>query len=595
MTRPVPLYYPWASDGTIESFPPTLLAELSMCAASNAIREKPNWWDKIKNPTIVANWRHELYTESRRRDPPFHLSEEQIDFVFKELDWYAEKRQEQVDRGAAGEATIDVGVEGTRRADGLIPEMLRERLLKGVYKLMDKPDEEKDWHPGSDNLVLDLVHPSLFPFVAGRTRVTEQEAIPPLEFITAGKILDTAPIPPTSTIKEDSNFYSKNHQWLPTDFDVSSEGKVKARSYINNLHPVEHKEMYPILEEILEKFLPMFEEVLSEIQYFWKRPKRLEIDHYDWYGPDPEFAEDHESELDSDEDDSEEEEEEEEEEEDEDDEERQEDGGEKTPKAPKAPKEPKKEYISSYDYYKERLPLPPSVPIFSPPESFPLYNLKTLKTPLQIITKLANIELTPSSPFYRGGTWHVEGMANENIVATGIYYYDTHNITDSRLNFRMQIQEPRYHQSDDRGAKHLYGVKNKDPLVQDLDGIYTRQGRCLVFPNFFQHQVQSFQLADPTKPGSRKILAFFLVHPEEPVLSTTFVPPQQRDWDNRPFVAETKTKLPPELLREIEKMVDWPMDLEEAKRHRADLMKERGNFSETINELFEIPFDLCEH
>lgn len=30
--------------------------------------------------------------------------------------------------------------------------------------------------------------------------------------------------------------------------------------------------------------------------------------------------------------------------------------------------------------------------------------------PLQIIVKLANIELTPDKPEYEGGSWHVEGM-----------------------------------------------------------------------------------------------------------------------------------------------------------------------------------------
>jgi hypothetical protein len=187
-------------------------------------------------------------------------------------------------------------------------------------------------------------------------------------------------------------------------------------------------------------------------------------------------------------------------------------------------------------------------------------------------------------------------MANENIVATGIYYYGTENITDSRIKFRVQIAEPDYVQSDDRGTKHLYGVENEDPLVQYLDGIATKQDRCVVFPNIFQHKVQSFSLADPTKPGYRKILAFFLVNPEDPILSTTFVPPQQEDWDNRAFVKEVHNKLPPELLREVDQMVDWPMDLKEAKKHRADLMAERRSFSETIKtDLFERPFSLCEH
>ncbi|KAG0251900.1 hypothetical protein BGZ95_006767, partial [Linnemannia exigua] len=294
----------------------------------------------------------------------------------------------------------------------------------------------------------------------------------------------TAPIPPTSTTpKASSQFFSKTHQWLPTDFDVSSEGKVKARSYINNLHPVVHNEMYPVLEEILEKILPMFEEVLLTAN----RP---------WYGPDPEFADDHERDSDDDDDEDEDE-----------DEEGDGDGGEKPAKALKEPKEPR----------------------------------ETLTTPLQVIIKLANIELTPENPSYNGGTWHVEGMANENIVATGIYYYDTHNISDSRLDFRIQIEEPRYYQSDDRGTQHLYGVQNQDPLVQYLDGIETRQ--------------RSLSL--------------------EPILSTTHVPPQQKEWDHRDFVTEVYNRLPPERVREVEMRVDWPMDLEEAKSHRADLMVER--------------------
>ena len=34
---------------------------------------------------------------------------------------------------------------------------------------------------------------------------------------------------------------------------------------------------------------------------------------------------------------------------------------------------------------------------------------------LQIIVKLANIHLTPEKPTYEGGTWHVEGQANESM------------------------------------------------------------------------------------------------------------------------------------------------------------------------------------
>ena len=31
------------------------------------------------------------------------------------------------------------------------------------------PEDQKDWHPGSNKQVLDLVHPSLYPLVYGKT------------------------------------------------------------------------------------------------------------------------------------------------------------------------------------------------------------------------------------------------------------------------------------------------------------------------------------------------------------------------------------------------------------------------------------------
>ncbi len=36
-----------------------------------------------------------------------------------------------------------------------------QALVRGVAILESVPDEEKDWHPGSEHQVLDLVHPSL--------------------------------------------------------------------------------------------------------------------------------------------------------------------------------------------------------------------------------------------------------------------------------------------------------------------------------------------------------------------------------------------------------------------------------------------------
>ncbi|KAG0296262.1 hypothetical protein BGZ96_009908 [Linnemannia gamsii] len=392
--------------------------------------QKSNWWSKIKDPKIVGKWRQEILTVGLEREVRYQLREEQLDYIFKELEWHVQRPQDQIDRGTI--AAIDIGIEGTHRSDGLIPEELKNRLLRCVKKLEDVPEDKKDWHPGSNNQVLDLVHPSLFPFVAGRTRVTE-EAVPPQEFITAGK--------------------------LP-------RGQVQAKSYINNLHPVEHQDMYPVLEDILEKLLPMFEETLTEIKDFPDSRQMIWVDDEKWYGSEPEFEpeeddSDYSCEV------------------------------EEEAERGESPKEPKV-YVNADNYYRTRLSLPVNIPEFYPRFESPKYDLKNTGKPLQFI-----------------------------------------NITESRLNFKIQTQEPDHPQSDDRGTLHLYVLTNHGPLVQYMDGIITKQDRCIVFPNILQHHVQSFKLLDPTKPGYRKILAFFLVNPEEPVLSTTFVPPQQRAWDIR--------------------------------------------------------------
>jgi len=213
-----------------------------------------------------------------------------------------------------------------------------------------------------------------------------------------------------------------------------------------------------------------------------------------------------------------------------------------------------------------------------------------------VIVKLANIELTPENPTYKGGAWHVEGMANEEIVATGIYYYHSENVTETRLNFRIQVWEPDL-ELGHVGYRILYGLSSEEGLNQHLDGIVTKQDRCIAFPNIYQHQVQPFELVDKTKPGKRQILVFFLVDPRYPILSTTQVPPQQLSWAiSAGLMDEVNRKLPPELVALVSTYMDWPMSLKGAKQHREKLMAERGRFAQKVNrQIFERSFSLCEH
>jgi hypothetical protein len=131
-----------------------------------------------------------------------------------------------------------------------------------------------------------------------------------------------------------------------------------------------------------------------------------------------------------------------------------------------------------------------------------------------VIVKLASIELTPEMPTYDGGSWHLEGMLNERIVGTAIYYYDVSNVTTSRLCFRNEagVHDSGLHYKQDYHGPmaETFGIDsirmNSEPPVQEIGTVARKQGRMLVFGNTLQHKVEPFELEDKSKTGHRRFL-----------------------------------------------------------------------------------------
>lgn len=253
----------------------------------------------------------------------------------------------------------------------------------------------------------------------------------------------------------------------------------------------------------------------------------------------------------------------------------------------------------------------PEPGVFSPPEA-PKETVDLRKDyghrGLQVIVKLANIELTPEKPEYEGGTWHVEGQLNEHIVATALYYYDNENITESHLAFRQQsatddIIEIGYPQHVHGWLEDIFGCEQDGPAVQEVGEVLCSEGRLLTFPNILQHQVQPFELEDPTKKGHRKILALFLVDPGLRIISTANVPPQQKEWwseevdrqmkESGQAMAKLSNELKDKVFGDVE---DFPIGMDEAKELRLKLMEERKKYVIAGKQAFEKNvFSLCEH
>ncbi|MFH8637268.1 DUF4246 domain-containing protein [Streptomyces goshikiensis] len=493
---------PFHTSRSIAFAAPRTLRELEMMRCSAHLRAKPGWFDKRNDADVVARWTREALDQG--------LTEAQVRYVLAELAHYAALRD--------GRTGVEVSaVDGVWQSDALVDDGLRSRLREAVRVLEQVPEAEKDWHPGSDGQVLDLVHPSLFCLVNEVSGGPERAWLNPTDRYSRYE-------------------FSEKFQWLPTDVDVSEDGDVAFRSYVNNVHPEAHRELASVLPELFARLRPLFENVLTDLRH--PRPLRIEADPYGWYDSEPQRPE----------------------------------------KSAHGDDEAYAEAVSAWelaldDWWENRSPVIPDAPDFTPPERPGASDRVDLRgRRLQVIVKLATIHLTPDKPEYAGGSWHVEGMMNERIVSTGIYYWDSENITESRLSFRAALDDPSYEQNDDNGLREVYGLEDEDALNQTLGSASTPAGRCLAFPNVLQHRVGSFRLTDTTRPGHRKILAFFLVDPSEGIVSTSDVPPQQ-PW------SDTST-----------------MTLEQAKEHREQLMRERKFFvAEHNDQLYEREFSLCEH
>ena len=287
-----------------------------------------------------------------------------MDWIIKELQWKAEVFQE-----SRMFLAFDPGVV---KSDTAIPSELQQALKEAVRPLENVSEIEKDYHPGSDNKVVDLVHPSLFPVIYGRTHILPDKLIgrddclhnigmPQLLSEPQGEIRDSY-----HGFNSNFNPYSRKFQWMPCDVEFTTDG-CRIASYINNLHPSENRPLYDVIENILSRTIPLWNASLTG--YDKQRINYTEV----------KYLED----------------------------------------AVSVPKqldgESEENFFDRCDQVRANCPIRlPEPGKFKPPEidRHDKIDLREMfaEKGLQVIVKLANIELTPDKPEYDGGSWHVEGQ-----------------------------------------------------------------------------------------------------------------------------------------------------------------------------------------
>ncbi|KAJ8324237.1 hypothetical protein O5D80_007433 [Batrachochytrium dendrobatidis] len=487
------------------------LVEMRYVQYLQCILCKPMWWIDITNQHIVEQWRADSLDQNISPST-FNLALEQLGFFVKQL----------VCNGSDGLGTIVPGpVELTYILDNGIPDNVYTRLMTNVS------DIEHGSNHNTGQMVHNLIDASMYSVVYGQTMIAplsirlKYTTMVPCDILLSTQLVSDTPI-----IDGDFEFISRKFQCLPSEFRVEQDGSVTINSYINNLNPIWHRDMYKCIAKIFKCFVPMFESLFRTIHPMFKYIDiRNGINGYE-----PPNQSDY------------------------------------------GDMEPDTQVIR-----------PVYVPIL--PEHFePKYEsakpVSLRGRNLQVIVKLTNIQLTPSKPKYDEGNWHIEGPINESIVATGLYYYDVENITTPELDYREAVDRFDRQKASNMYWKDVYGIDQESPQNQYIGLLEVSNGRCVVYPNRYQHKEQSFKLADPTQPGHCKILTFFVVNPVCRIVSTAHVAPQQPQWYNSSL---DKTPIPPELWNDATQYIQGVQSPAKAKHYRDELTSDRTRITTAYN------------
>ena len=134
-----------------------------MMELMNRITDKQDWHEKVFNDAISAEWKQEALAMHTDK---VQISQKMVDWCIDEVKYKADVFKE---------FDCIETLDGVWKSDTIVPEGLRLALLKAVAPLENVPDKEKDWHPGSNNQVLDVVHPSIYPLVYGQSHILPED------------------------------------------------------------------------------------------------------------------------------------------------------------------------------------------------------------------------------------------------------------------------------------------------------------------------------------------------------------------------------------------------------------------------------------
>ncbi|KAK7693628.1 hypothetical protein QCA50_003197 [Cerrena zonata] len=543
----------------------------------DAVRAKPDWALKILDSErgLAEKWAREagLYPVEKTEEPetkrkgkpkksdtrthvPVEAIEETLDDLKSEarrlrtLDYTLRLTSPQISAREVDWQKIDADVfKMWKFANGSLGSMYPMDWFPNLFipnwlrHLMNLPAvEPKDFHPETGRKVQDLIHPSLYPYTVGITEILP--GVEPPRLNDKGKFHITMT---TNAEWYKSETFESTQSWIPSIFAVNEDAtEARIEGYINGLGQREHfPDLYRLVEKVFVLCLPHFGKTLEDGNKF--EDADLTPSEKRW-----------EERSDA-----------------------REDGDMLKSEWKQMLQESHAERAKEDEAHKAKIKEVQEI-VIKEWNQFASGNDAGLKQntkycdrfknqKLKVIVKAANYILKPGQEYE--GSWHMEGMPHERVVASAIYYYSADpSLSDEGLGIR-RFRNPNGFPNEEEHNIDNFIVSpkqsNEDEDDEDEDGdddedggdddnvkwdypsdweldedegfelhnfvpvgtvattnsedivpVGHQTGRIVSFPNFVQHKVLKLKNEGP-ETAVRKILCFFLVEDNDEHLKTS--------------------------------------------------------------------------
>ncbi|KAL4811967.1 hypothetical protein BDW67DRAFT_189146 [Aspergillus spinulosporus] len=253
--------------------------ELEILALINKLTDQPDWHHAVFDQQVTAQWRESAVASSSL------INDKTWDWCLEEL----QDKARQFDRD--GHLVVFNTSSGVYKSDTAINSDLKSRLLNSVDLLSHQAIRHKQ-----ESTVVNLVDPSLFPLVYGRTKILDGGQSCGMDKHSWSSRSKEGPL-----VSEPPPNWQKGAQSVDFTGPPGSTD-VQIASYINNLHPV-NRDTYSAIEAVISSSIKQWNEIL--VRNKWRKaiglffgncvscprePMRIRTYGVDWKAQFPEWA-----------------------------------------------------------------------------------------------------------------------------------------------------------------------------------------------------------------------------------------------------------------------------------------------------------------